>query len=662
MTSHPLDILRPEEVTLATGIVSQELTKHSLDLKNNLFISIDLIDPPKQAILNNDKNIDRKVIVVTLDTKTKIARESIVSLSTKKILKWSDKHGVHPLIPSEEFEACDRIVKKDPKFIEIMAKKGFTKPELWMIEPWTAGYYGDDSEKGQRLLKTLVFSRLHEEDHGYAHPIEGLSVVFDLANMKILKINDELPHIPTPMQTHNYQEHLWLKQDPKNKMRTNLKPIVITQPEGPSFQVDGNLVKWQNWSFRVQFTTREGLVLQNIHFHNRPIIYRASIAEMTVPYGDPTPVHSSKNVFDLGEYGMGRLTNSLNPNGCDCAGSINHYFDGVMCNSFGQPFVVPRAVCMHEEDDGIAWKHTDWRLQHADVRRNRKLSLSFMATVGNYEYGFFWHLSLDGNIELSVKHTGIVNTFAMDPNNKTLTDENGNHKFATRLNKEGLHAHVHQHIYCARLDMMIDGIKNSVVEVDVLPEMDRKINPRLSAFRPHFKTLKSEKQACRDINLETSRTWEIINPNIRNQVGSNVGYNFHPGSNVRAFAQHDSHLFKRASWLKHHLWVTPYHEEEMYPSGDYPNQSDGASGGPGIAEWIKKDRNVENVDVVLWYTFGITHVVRLEDWPVMPVGLLHGFRMIPSNFFKENPVLDVPASKEQARVNSEKCCNTKSKL
>jgi len=274
-----------------------------------------LIDPPKREILENKKSIDRKVIVVALDRTTKIAHEAIVSLTTEKVQDWFKKDGVHPLIPQEEFEECDRIVKTDPTFINLMKGKGFSDPALWMIEPWTAGYYGDDSERGQRLLKTLVFSRRHKEDHGYAHPIEGVSVIFDLAAMKIIKITDASPHIKVPMQNHNYQEHLWLKQDSENKIRTDLKPIVITQPEGPSFTVKGNLVEWQNWSFRVQFTTREGLVLQNIHFHNRPLIYRASIAEMTVPYGDPTPVHSSKNVFDLGEYGMGRLTNSLNPNG-----------------------------------------------------------------------------------------------------------------------------------------------------------------------------------------------------------------------------------------------------------------------------------------------------------------------------------------------------------
>ena len=72
-------------------------------------------------------------------------------------------------------------------------------------------------------------------------------------------------------------------------LRTDLKPLEITQPEGPSFEVDGNLVRWQKWSLRVGMDPLEGLVLYTVGYEDggrvRPIVYRASVSEMVVPYG-----------------------------------------------------------------------------------------------------------------------------------------------------------------------------------------------------------------------------------------------------------------------------------------------------------------------------------------------------------------------------------------
>ena len=125
---------------------------------------------------------------------------------------------------------------------------------------------------------------------------------------------------------------------------------------------------------RVGFTPREGLVLHELSYDERPIIYRASLAEMYVPYGDPAPTHRFKNVFDKGEYGVGWLANPLTL-GCDCVGEIT-YFDGVVNDQDGEPMTIPNAICMHEEDYGIGWKHTDFRTEEVEVRRLRRLVIS----------------------------------------------------------------------------------------------------------------------------------------------------------------------------------------------------------------------------------------------------------------------------------------------
>ena len=198
----------------------------------------------------------------------------------------------------------------------------------------------------------------------------------------------------------------------------------------------------------------------------RPILYRASIADMVVPYGDPRPTYFHRNAFDVGEYGIGTLANALE-NGCDCLGEIR-YLDAVVNDSRGRAVTLPNAVCIHEEDDGILWKHYDWRRSHGEVRRSRRLVVSFIATVGNYEYGFYWHFYQDGTIELKVKMTGIISNGAEPPGVKPPWGE---------LVAPQVYGPIHQHFFNARLDMMVDGLENSVYEVNTVADPPGPDNP-----------------------------------------------------------------------------------------------------------------------------------------------------------------------------------------
>ena len=123
-------------------------------------------------------------------------------------------------------------------------------------------------------------------------------------------------------------------------------------------------MNWQNWKFVIGFNAREGLDDASCPLRGRGrergILYRASLTEMVVPYGDPRPTQARKNAFDVGEYGMGMCANSLQL-GCDCLGDIT-YLDANLCDSRGRALTIPNAICIHEEDYGILWKHTDRRL------------------------------------------------------------------------------------------------------------------------------------------------------------------------------------------------------------------------------------------------------------------------------------------------------------
>lgn len=602
--------------------------------------------------------------------------EVFVSLTHGKLLDWVWLPlGTQALVTLEEFQICERLVKRDPLFQRIMSKRGLVPKELegnvdkiqewadrrWMIEPWSAGFYGDENERGKRLLRTIVFVRLgSDDDHGYAHPVDGLCLTLDLVSRSILYIDDmfanypeeELQHI-LPKQRLNYEQHLFEKESGK-RMRIDLKPIEITQPQGPSWTVtDTNLVTWQNWKLRVGFNALEGLTLHCLQFQDRPIAYRISISEMAVPYGDPTLIHSRKNAFDVGEYGLGKLANSLQL-GCDCLGEI-FYFDGCLSTMYGSPYQMKNVICLHEEDNSILWKHTDWRRDKVSVRRARRLVISFIATVGNYEYGFYYYLYLDGCVELEVKHTGIINTSTIFnrhyvPSEDGTLKENKRYdplKYATKLSEEGLCGQIHQHIYCARIDMCLDGIENRLVEVNVREEDDESINFRGNSFYAEETLLQTEMEARRNLNLTTNRFWKIVNQSKRNKTNTPVSYVLQPATNVRCFAKPHSWLIKRAPWLKYHLWCSQYSvKDSRHPSGNHVNQTDGITGGDTLETITNKNRSIVDQDLVLWYVFGITHVVRLEDFPVMPVVPLKAFTLVPHGFFDENPVLDVPPSKQ----------------
>lgn len=630
-TSHPLDPLSAEEIAQAAAV----LKAGPAAADTFRFVAINLREPDKK-LLKSGAGLSREADSVLIDRASGMSYEAIVDLGIGSVTGWRElPSGTQPPVMLDEFAEAEENCKKDPRVVEALASRGFTNLDLVCIEPWSAGYYGVDVH-GRRLLRCLVFARLEEQDNPYAHPAENLVIIYDQNSGEVVEVEDN-GFVPVPQEPGNYLPS-YLPPP-----RTDLKEIRITQPEGPSFTVDGNLVSWANWSFRVGFTPREGLVLHHVAYRDgdrvRSIANRMSLVEMVVPYGDPTAVQYRKNAFDAGEYNIGALANSLEL-GCDCLGEI-HYFDGVICDSHGHPMTIKNAVCMHEEDDSIAWKHYDFRTDQAEVRRSRKLIISFIATVANYEYGFYWHLYLDGTIELLIKATGILSTTAQDP-------EAPRSVYGQALNNDGLYAPIHQHIFNVRLDMEIDGEANSVLEVDThVPEQ----NPTLSAFHTVDRLLTTEKEAIRRADPSAHRFWKIVNRNSLNVVNEPVAYRLVPGADaITLAARPDAWVSKRAGFATQNLWVTPYAADERFPAGEYPNQS---TGGGGLRSFTAGDRPIVDEDLVVWYTFGMHHVVRLEDWPVMPRQHV-GFMLQPFGFFDHNPIMDLPVP---AKAEHGACCH-----
>ena len=334
------------------------------------------------------------------------------------------------------------------------------------------------------------------------------------------------------------------------------------------------------------------------------MIYRASIPEMVVPYGDPGPTRYWQNYFDTGEYLVGKFANSLEL-GCDCLGEIA-YLDATVTDDPAEPRTIPNAICIHEEDFGILWKHTDIFNGSAQSRRQRRLVVSFFSTVGNYDYGFYWYFYLDGTIECEIKLTGILFTSAYP---------GADHPYATEV-APGLAAPAHQHLFSARLDMMVDGLANAVEEVDVsgLPVgPDNPVrqrhgpagdppDPRVAGRPP------GRGASGPDLAGHQHRAAQPLRP--ARPLHPVPGGRARPAGRPRLVAA-------RPGRVRHQPPVG--HPVRPGPPllGRRLRQPAPGRGGPPA--FIAGDHDIDGADIVLWHTFGPTHFPRTEDWPVMPV-------------------------------------------
>ncbi|MGB9417684.1 MAG: primary-amine oxidase [Acidobacteriaceae bacterium] len=637
MSSHPLQPLISSEIQTAVKLL-QALPPFTPATR---IISIMLKEPSKEFVYAwpGGDIPDREAVAVLFDNAANVASAVTLNLTAGAVVKVEQAAaGAQPTLSMDEQVECEQAVLASEEFKAALEKHyGVNDSSLVMVDIWSAGNYGSEEDRTLRLARPLCFLRSDPTDNGYARPIEGIRPVVDLNRMQVIRV-EEYGKWPIPPNSGNYSVEKVAQH------RTDIKPLAITQPEGPSFTLNGNHIAWQNWDFVIGFNAREGLTMHHVryadHGRRRPILYRGSLTEMVVPYGDPRPTQARKNAFDVGEYGMGTCANSLQL-GCDCLGHIQ-YLDAHLCDSRGRELTIPNAICIHEEDYGILWKHTDRRLpQSPEVRRSRRLVVSSISTVENYEYGFFWYFYQDGNIEFEIKLTGILSLGAVHQ------DETPIH--GTMI-APLLYAPNHQHFFNMRLDFGIDGTGNTIQQLDVVADPPGESNPFENAFHLQATDLLTEQQAMANLSLETARAWKIVNPSVKNALGQPVGYKFFPGDNAVPLASPNAWWRRRAGFVNRHVWVTPYREEEKYAAGDYPNQS---MGGDGLPQWTAADRPIANTDVVFWYTFGHTHIPRPEDYPVMPTAYI-GFLLKPNGFFDENPANDVPPSPSGML---HKCCD-----
>jgi primary-amine oxidase len=621
--AHPLTPLSADEIAAATKIIR---ASHRIP-DSARFTLMHLDEPAKDAVLRQQA-VPRRAFAVLYDSATDRTYEAVANLTTGKLDRADTIPGVEPMIGAEDSAVVDRILRADPRWRQALLARGVRDLSRIATISWSAGNFGLPGAESGRIARAVPHSLEGNTRNFFAHPIEGLVAHVNLTTGKVIDLLDTGRNIPVPHASAELPTpfNLPLREPPA--------PLTITQPNGPGYTVEDGEVRWQKWHFRFALHPREGLVLYTVGYEDggrvRPVLYRASLSEMVVPYGDPAAGWYFRNSFDAGEFGLGLNASSLRP-GADCPTNCRT-FDAAMVESTGQPSIQRNVVALYERDGGILWKHDD------EVRRGRDLVLGFVSTVGNYDYAFDWIFRQDGSLEMKVSMTGIMAV-------KAVADNAPHDPFSHIVGKNTAAPH-HQHFFTFRLDFDVDGAaSNRVVEMNSVPVPTGPRNPYGGGFEMHETVLATEQQAQRNLNLASSRKWIVQSSSARNALGAPTGYALLPAENAIPFAQPDSWVRKRAGMLNAHVWVTAYAPGEMYAAGDYPNQS---KGGDGLPRWTKADRPLDGRDVVLWYTMGITHNPRPEDWPVMPVHS-GGFKLVPWGFFAKNPTMDVGQASRPAQ-------------
>jgi len=627
-TFHPLDPLTEDEFAQAAAVVRRD---KSVDDRWR-FASIALEEPSKPGVAAfEDTGVvpDRRAAVVCFDRDTNATFKALVSLTDDAVVAWDHVPGVQPNITVDEFYEANEAMRRDPRVVAALRRRGITDVGNVFADIWA---YGDvlipEDYRGLRLAWSDTWLTAPGGANRYAHQLRGFHCIIDLNSMEVLDIEEGEP-LELPEVMGEYLPQHLPRRLLDSSAREPLRPLKITQPDGPSFRLTGNRLEWQNWSLRIGFNWREGMTLHTVTYNDhgrvRPIAHRMSFAEMTVPYRDQSDDHYRRTAFDIGEWGLGFMTTSLEL-GCDCLGEIR-YLDAALHDSKGRPYAIKNAICIHEEDDAVLWKHVDHETG-AEVRRARRLTVSFHVTVANYEYLVYWRFYQDGSIQSELRATGLILTTHLYPGEKASRGA---------LVDNRTYAPYHQHFLTARLDLDVDGPENTVYAGESVPVPMGPDNPYGLSLQQKETPLRTEQEGKQDYCWETQRAWRVVNDNVTNGLGTHPSYKLVPGGAIPAMFDRESPVLQRAGVIGHTVWVTPNRPDERWPAGEFVNQS---GPGLGLPRWTAADRPIQNTDVVLWYTFGIHHITRPEDWPIMPVDTV-SFWLKPVGFFDRTPALDV---------------------
>jgi primary-amine oxidase len=524
---------------------------------------------------------------------------------------------VQPAVYNSEYTLADAMVRKDLRWQDAMRARGLNPDDVY-LDVWAPGDFPvPGARPGARLLRALSFFR-GKLPNPYDRPIEGVLATVD---MKLGTVVDFVDTGRRPVNT--------TISGSTGKRRGGLKPLIVTQPKGPSFTRDGHAVTWQGWHFRLGYSWREGLILHQIGYEDdgvvRPIIYRLSLNEIFVPYAIPDPTWIWRAAFDIGEYNLGQYPEPQrkgidvpdNAVFIDACGPSDQ-------GSSGGVIQLPHAIALYERNAGILWDRTDPTSFARDARGGRELVVTVAYVNGNYTYATEYVFRMDGGIDVHVVANGTTL-------HQGVTSAADGERHGTMVAPH-IAAPMHQHFFNFRIDFDVDGTDNTVVEENL-----RSVpSPPGNAFVNDETALRTEQN--RDLDAASYRRWTVQSSKKVNALGTPTGYEIEPLDTTLPYAAAHFPPLRHASLARHPFWVTRYRDGELYSSGAYPNQG---PAGEGLDKYVASGRNIEGADVVVWYTTAFTHIPSVENFPVMSSERI-GFGLRPDGFFDQDPALDAP--------------------
>jgi len=620
---HPMDPLSGEEIERTADAVRSSGKAGA----RPGFSFIRLHEPTKEAVRgwSTDKAVGTRRAEAYAKSEGNLFR-AVVNLESGEIESWDAVTDGQPPFEPLDFLLCDSLVKRDEAWQAAIRKRGIEHPNKVMNLPYSTGYYGDESERGRRLFR--IGSYYPEDTANYwGRPIGGLTTVVDLTNRRVVEVIDR-GVVPLPKGDVEYEE------DKLDGLVTPPSAVRYHQPDGAGYSIDGHVIRWDRWSFHYRVEGHAGLVLSNITFDDgnssREVLYQAALSELFVPYMDPSPGWYYKTFIDAGEYGMGNMLTGILP-GQDCPENAT-LLDAVLPGVTGRAQTFEKVVAVFERYAGNpAWRHVDALSGQSESRRDQELVVRTIGTIGNYDYLFDWVFRLDGEIRVDVGATGICSSKAVASRDASADVDGADRRFGRFVADHTLAVN-HDHFVVYRLDFDVDGPQNRFIK-NPLRKIRFGDSPRAAGWVVDETVAETEADAMLRMSQANPALWRVASPTQKNKWGNATSYMIRPGHNAISLMDADDWSQRRGAFSAYNLHVTPYRPEERHAAGDFPNQSDGRS---GLAVWAAQNRPIKDTDIVAWYCVGLHHVVRAEDWPIMPT-TWHSFSLAPFDFFDRNP-------------------------
>lgn len=627
--NHPLNGLSASEITRSAAILrSKGHTDESTPI-----LSVTLEPPPKSGVLaweTGDSLPRQSRVTVRRD---RVNREFIIDLDTDEILTIEEipGPGQPPISFDEMFRAID-IAVGDERMQAGLAKRDITNLEAIFCAPRTGGNFGAPVEQEKRIVKVDCFDLSNNPTNVFAAPIEGLFAVVDLEAREVLDVID-LGVVPVSQTTYS------VAAEAQEALR-DTQPVEIMAKNGGNIKIDGWNVSWNNWRFHLRWDMRAGVIMSMVRYDDagreRSVLYQGNVSEIYVPYQDSTESWYYRNYMDEGDYGLG-TTHSPLLAGVDCPRDAI-YVTPAMANSAGGADELTDRICIFERPTGDGtWRHYDLFTQDLDGRPNVELIVRFVATIGNYDYLFDW--VLDNKAQLTYRLgasgmdavKGVISQSVNDPSAAADTEFG-------QLLAPGLAGINHDHFFSIRLDLDVDGTTNRFVRDKLVAQRQSNDSKRTSIWTTERDVATNDSDAKFRMSYDKPSLWRVENSEQKNRVGYSTSYALKTAGNARPLVDEDDPALQRAQFVNYHMWVTPFDPNELWAGGHYSNQS---LPGKGLPEWTSNNRNIEDTDIVLWYTLGFHHVPSVEDWPVYNLGW-NSLTIRPYNFFDQNPAMDLP--------------------